>query len=116
MWADRARDRGPCRSRPPFPISSRRRRAAAPPSEPGYASSFSSRSGAFGQAAAVVLLPVMPFDAVRCTQCLPGRTGVVDTAVIEEKKDAVKCQRLDSPFAVGQRDVARAIGGGARKH
>src|SRR3546814_3652601 len=76
-------------------MASRTRRAAAPPSGPGYASSFSSRSGAFRPATAVVLLPEMPFDALRRAQFSPGRARVVDAAVIEEKKDAVKCQRSE---------------------
>src|SRR3546814_10778821 len=91
-------------------MASRTRRAAAPPSGPGYASSFSSRSGAFRPATAVVLLPEMPFDALRRAQFSPGRARVVDAAVIEEKKDAVKCQRLFAPFAIGQRDMMRTIG------
>src|SRR3546814_8997088 len=96
-------------------MASRTRRAAAPPSGPGYASSFSSRSGAFRPATAVVLLPEMPFDALRRAQFSPGRARVVDAAVIEEKKDAVKCQRLFAPFAIGQRDMMRTIGGGRRQ-
>src|SRR3546814_10790955 len=38
-----------------------------------------------------------------------------DVCSSDLKKDAVKCQRLAPPFAVGQRDVARAIGGGQRQ-
>src|SRR3546814_6388088 len=57
----------------------------------------------------------MPFDALRRAQFSPGRARVVDAAVIEEKKDAVKCQRLFAPFAIGQRDMMRTIGGGRRQ-
>src|SRR3546814_11732254 len=92
-------------------MASRTRRAAAPPSGPGYASSFSSRSGAFRPATAVVLLPELPFDALRRAQFSPGRARVVDAAVIEEKKDAIKCPSLFAPFARSEESRGGKEGG-----
>lgn len=69
-------------------------------------------SGRLLPATAIILLPVAALDPGAVGERLPGGARLGDAVFVEEVEGAVEAERFLAPYAVGERDVARGVGGG----